>query len=125
MNLSEMQERVGRWVVSTFGEAIASNGKERALRVAEEALELAQALGVTRVQLHRLVDYVFGRPVGLPSQEIAGCMVTLAAVAGAVGADLERVVWHEMVRIETPEVVARCRARQDEKRAELLTGDGA
>ena len=49
----------------------------------EESLELVQSLGCTQEECHRLVDYVFGRPIGEPHQELGGVMVTLAALCNA------------------------------------------
>ena len=74
----------------------------------EEALELAQAVGVgRRDQLHRLVDYVFSRPAGKPAQEIAGSMVTLYAAASALGIDADEAFYAELSRIQRPEVIER------------------
>jgi len=117
------QDRVTAWVCSTFGEAVLANVSERALRLAEEALELTQACGLDAATLHRLVDYVFGRPVGEAGQEVAGCMVTLYAVASALGVDADAALETELARIQQPEIVARCRRRQAEKRAAMLGCD--
>jgi hypothetical protein len=117
------QARVVAWGRSTFGESFVTDVPERALRATEEVLELAQACGLDAATLHRLVDYVFARPVGEASQEIGGCMVTLYATALALGVDADAALETELARIQQPEVVERCRRRQDEKRAALVTGD--
>lgn len=113
------QQRVTDWVNTTFTEAEAKDVPERALRTAEEALELAQACDVDAETLHRLVDYVFSRPVGKPGSEIAGTMVTVYALATALGADAQAEFETELARINTPEIVERCRRRQHEKREAL------
>jgi hypothetical protein len=113
------QSRVTAWVNTTFTKEEAENAPERALRTAEEAIELAQAVGVDAETLHRLVDYVFSRPVGKPEKEIAGTMVTIYAMAAAIGADAQAEFETEIVRINTPEVIERCRRRQHEKREAL------
>lgn len=113
------QTRVTAWVRECFTEAEAKDAPERSLRTAEEALELAQAVGVDAETLHRLVDYVFSRPVGKPEQEIAGTMVTLYAMANALGVDADAAFETELARIQTPEVMDRCRRRQHEKREAL------
>lgn len=113
------QSRVTDWVSSTFTAEEAEDVPERALRMAEEALELAQACGVEADTLHRLVDYVFGRPTGTAAQEIAGTMVTVYALAAALGADAQAEFEIELKRINQPEVIERCRRRQHEKRAAL------
>ena len=117
--LRERQASVTAWVRKCFTEAEAKDAPERSLRTAEEALELAQAVGVDAETLHRLVDYVFSRPVGKPEQEIAGTMVTLYAMANALGVDADAAFETELERIQTPEVIERCRRRQHEKRAVL------
>jgi hypothetical protein len=71
------------------------------------------------------VDYVFARPVGEAGQEIGGCMVTIYAAASALGVDADAVLEAELARIQRPEVVERCRRRQDEKRTAMVTGDTA
>lgn len=116
------QERVAAWVRSTLGDDDARNVPERALRAAEEVIELAQACGLGQSSLHMLVEYVFSRPVGDPKKEIAGCTVTLYAIAEALGANLESEFEIEIARIHRPEVVERVRRRQTEKR-EVVSSD--
>lgn len=113
------QSRVTAWVREVFTKKEANDARERSLRTAEEALELAQACGVDTATLHRLVDYVMGRPAGEPAQEIAGTMVTLYAMAAALGVDADAAFETELVRIQQPEVIDRCRRRQHEKREAL------
>lgn len=114
------QARVSAWVREALGEESATNVPERSLRTAEEALELAQACGVDAATLHRLVDYVFSRPVGKPAQEIAGTLVTLYSAAAALGVDADAAFEEEYKRICKPEVVERVRRRQAEKREALV-----
>lgn len=80
---------------------------------------MANKVSVGQDQLHRLVDYVYGRPVGKPAQEIAGSMVTLYAAAGALVVDAQAAFETEMTRIQQPEVIERVRRRQAEKRAAI------
>jgi len=113
---------VAAWVRETFGEASAENAPERTLRAVEEVVELAQALDVDPATLHRLIDYVYSRPVGNVGQEIAGSLVTIFAAAAALEVDVDEVFAAEMDRIHTPEVIERCRRRQHEKREALAQG---
>ena len=124
MDISDLQLRVQRWVYSTLGHESLHNGKERALRLSEEALELAQALEVPAETLHKLVDYVYSRPVGEVAQELGGCAVTLLAASTAAGVNLAEALTTELDRIETPEVRERVRLRQAEKREALMTDEG-
>lgn len=93
------QARVQPWLIECFGEAIASNREERNHRFLEEALELVQACDTTADEAHALVDYVFGRPVGEPSQEVGGVMLTLAALCLANGLDMEAAGATELDRV--------------------------
>lgn len=117
------QSRITSWVRKVFTEAEYTNAPERSLRVVEEAIELAQACGIDADTLHRLVDYVCGRPVGDPQQEIAGCLVTVYAAAAALNVDADEALENEISRIQLPEVIDRVRRRQAEKRAALVAVD--
>jgi len=124
VTIEQYQSRIARWVLSTLGEECFANKLERALRVVEETVELAQAVGVDPEQLHRLVDYVYERPKGVTSQELAGIMVTLCAMATSLGVKLEAASLQEADRIETPEIVDKVRRRQTEKRESLIAMSG-
>ena len=119
------QLTIEKWARRVLGDDVFTNTKERALRLAEEALELAQALGVPVDDVHRLVDYVYARPVGEPAQEIAGTMVTLYSVAASAGIDADEAFEDEVKRIHTPEIEAKVRRRQAEKRQALVTMERA
>lgn len=109
------QERVQPWLLECFGAEIAADRVERNHRFLEESLELVQSLGCTASEAHQLVDYVFGRPVGDPPQEVGGVMVTLAALCLASGLDMHDAGEVELTRISAPEVVAKIRAKQAAK----------
>ena len=111
---------IWRWALRVLGETAVRNLPERGLRVAEEAIELGQAMGVDAADLHRLVDYVYSRPVGTPGQEIAGTMVTLYAAAAAVGVNADAAYEAEVARIHTPEIEDKVRRRQAEKRERMI-----
>jgi hypothetical protein len=107
------QERVHPWLVACFGEVIASYKIERNHRFLEEALELVQSTGCTQREAHQLVDYVYGRDVGDPNQEVGGVMVTLAALCLANGLDMHGAGETELARIWTK--VEQIRAKQAAK----------
>lgn len=109
------QRRVQPWLLECFGAAIAADRVERNHRFLEESLELVQALGCTASEAHQLVDYVFGRPVGDPPQEVGGVMVTLAALCLASDLDMHDAGEVELARISAPELVAKIRAKQAAK----------
>lgn len=109
------QQRVQPWLLECFGAEIAADRTERNHRFLEESLELVQALGCTASEAHQLVDYVFGRPVGDPPQEVGGVMVTLAALCLANDLDMHDAGEVELARISAPELVAKIRAKQAAK----------
>ncbi len=116
-DLDRLQARVRAWVICAFGLSVFRDRRERALRVAEEALEYLQAEGVPRIQAMDLIIRVYDRPAGDPDQELAGIGVTLLAAAAARAVRLDHLITTELDRVERPEVVERCRAKQNEKEA--------
>ncbi|WP_063802236.1 hypothetical protein [Burkholderia ubonensis] len=109
------QSRVRPWLLACFGAQIAADRAERNHRFFEEAGELVQAGGMTREEAHALVDYTWSRPVGEPTQEVGGVMVTLAALCLANGLDMHAAGETELARINVPETVAKIRAKQAAK----------
>lgn len=109
------QARVQPWMLECFGPVIAADRIERNHRFLEEALELVQALGCTASEAHQLVDYTFGRPLGEPTQEVGGVMVTLAALCLANGLDMHAAGETELARISVPETIVKIRAKQAAK----------
>jgi hypothetical protein len=107
------QYRVGTWVVKCFGVDVGYDKIERNQRFLEESLELVQSLGCSRSEAHQLVDYVFGRPLGEPKQEVGGVMVTLAALCNANEIDIENASEEELARIWT--VIDKIREKQKKK----------
>lgn len=104
------QRRVWEWARFCFGDA-ALEKRERSHRFVEEALELGQATGTTKEELLQLADYVYGRPAGVPFQEVGGTMTTLAVLCSVNGVDLEKASVAELDR---------CISKTDEIRAKSL-----
>ncbi|WP_244129101.1 hypothetical protein [Burkholderia gladioli] len=109
------QSRVHPWLLECFGPTIAADRVERNHRFLEEALELVQSLGCTASEAHQLVDYTFGRPIGEPTQEVGGVMVTLAALCLANTLDMHAAGETELARISEPATVLKIRAKQAAK----------
>lgn len=109
------QNRVATWLVDCFGNEIASDKTERNHRFLEESIELVQATGCTSSEAHQLVDYVFGRDIGDPPQEVGGVMNTLAALCCAHGMNLSDCASDEMDRVTQPEIMAKIKAKQAAK----------
>lgn len=109
----KFQDRVDRWLLACFGVEIARDKAERNHRFLEEALELAQACDCTKAEALQLVDYVFAREIGEPTQEVGGVMNTLAALCIAHEIDMDDAGHIEMDRCWTK--VDQIRAKQAAK----------
>lgn len=105
----EFQSRVDPWMMTCFGPEISGDKVERNHRFGEEANELMQACGCTREDAHKLVDYVYDRPVGEPKQEVGGVMVTLAALCLAHDMNMHTEGETELARIWTKVDVIRAK----------------
>jgi mannose/cellobiose epimerase-like protein (N-acyl-D-glucosamine 2-epimerase family) len=96
----ERQTIIDQWLMRCFGQvADARNPIERALRLVEEAIELAQCESVDVEMLHRLVDRVYDRPVGDEYRELGGVGVCLLAYAAVKGYDADRAEATEVQRV--------------------------
>ena len=109
------QSEVASWMLECFTPEIADDTLERNDRFIEEALELVQSLDYSADRAHSLVEYVFNRPKGDPSQEVGGVMVTLAALCGPNGLDMMGSAATELARINHPDVIQKIRAKQASK----------
>lgn len=111
--MPSFQQRVLPWMLECFGVAISADTLERNHRFLEESLELVQSLGCSREDAHAIVDYVYGRAVGEPAQEVGGVMVTLAALCLAQGLDMHDAGETELARVWTK--IEQIRAKQAAK----------
>nr|WP_313518511.1 hypothetical protein [Stenotrophomonas pavanii] len=111
------QAGVAEWMGQCFLPSLYSNMTERGDRLLEEVLELLQAHGYDKARVPTLVDYVFGRPVGDPAQEVGGVMVTLAGYCWVAGLDMHAAGDAELARINQPDVMAKIQAKQEAKNA--------
>ena|SRR5579864_8361452 len=98
-----LEERVEYWIVTRIG-AENAHRRERAMRLLEEAVELAQAEGVTEEMVNRQTRHVFSRPAGDPAQEAAGVGVCLAGWCAASGHSVVSLTLRELERIEAKPV---------------------
>lgn len=113
LDMTFFQSSVHHWMHECFGEKISKDIQERNHRFLEESLELVQSKGCTASEAHHLVDYVFNRHVGEPSQEVGGVMVTLAALCLASGLDMNKCGVVELERVWT--MIEKIRAKQAAK----------
>jgi|ERR1700685_428 len=119
--LYTLQRIAVEWGIRCFGREHVQDRGVRALRFAEEAVELAQACHVTEDKMRELVKVVYSRPRGDTWQEFGGCMVTLSVLGHALNHGLEEAFADEVSRClsKTPEHFA---ARNKEKLELGLTG---
>jgi hypothetical protein len=101
LNFNDLQHRCTRWVFNIFGEDCATDQEERGKRVYEESAELLQASGVSLLDALKILWWVYSRPSGELTQELAGVGVTLFAAASAAGESIGVLISDEMSRVES------------------------
>ncbi len=87
------------WAKAAFGDGVANSPPERASRVLEEAIELAQAAGIDLAGALKLVMHVYSKPAGEPAQEAGGLGVTLLAYCESIKLSADRAEADEINRI--------------------------
>lgn len=97
--MRDLQKRVMEWVRTRIGPEH-THSRERAMRLLEEAVELAQAEGIFIESVQRQVGHVYGRPAGEPEQEAAGVAVCLLAWCESRGISFVTLAAREIERIE-------------------------
>ncbi len=95
---TDLGARILRWTQETFGLAISP--RERALRLLEEAVELAQTEGVTRQVAACIVTRVFSRPEGNARREVSQVALTLWGYCEHHGLDPADLAADELRRVE-------------------------
>lgn len=109
------QRRGAAWVRGTFGEAVLMDRRERAMRVLEEATELAQAAGVTPKEAAAVAARVWSRPAGDADQEAAGTFFCVLMWCEAAGLDIDLAMMRELSRVEAPGMAEAIRAKHASK----------
>lgn len=110
------------WAKRCFGTVHVHNPKVRALRLVEEAIEVAQAFDVDADKLHKIITVVYSREKGQWEQEIGGVMMTAAVLAGARFYDIEDLFDREIRRVFS-KPAEHFALRNQEKNGLGLTGD--
>jgi hypothetical protein len=101
MNEMTTQPRPARaliWAIGVFG-PIAANPVERATRFIEEALELAQSIGVPAARAAAIHARVYARAPGFSTMEIGQAALTLELLAEAIGMNLDASADAELARV--------------------------
>jgi hypothetical protein len=79
-SMRQFQQQWRLWMIECYPTEIIDDPKEALRRFAEESFEMMQSLGMTKEEVLFMLDYVYVREKGEPSQEAAGalnCLVTL------------------------------------------------
>lgn len=92
-----------QWAIETFGN-VARNRDERAARLVEEAVELAQAEGVPLAVIERIGRHVYSKPPGDPIAELQGVALTLDACAENLGDTVAAATERELARVRSRSV---------------------
>lgn len=87
------------WALRAFGPDQMANRPTRAIRILEEAAELCQAVDVDPSVALKVVADVYGRPVGVPRQEMGGILVTAYLFCSMNNWDPEDVFAAELNRV--------------------------
>jgi hypothetical protein len=95
----QRQRKIAEWCAATFGVTVASDANERAARLLEEAIELAQAEGLPEHAVTTLVRHVYSKPAGRPHQEVGGIGVCLLVYCQAKGLSADGCETVEIKRI--------------------------
>lgn len=111
---NQRQKDIAAWTARTFGTRTATCPQERIRRFAEEAIELAQAAGMSEEDFANLVRYVYSRPAGEPPQEVGGVAVTFLAYCETAGMSADELEQREIARIHSKDADY-FRARQNAK----------
>lgn len=110
------QQAVMEWAKAAFGHHEATNIKQRATRLLEEALELFQAVECPKELAQKSVDVVYSRPPGHIRQEIGGVSITLLVLCEAVGIKArhaEIIEWERICSIPIEEFTKRNKEKND------------
>lgn len=99
MDRDDRQRDVHHWCAAAFGRDHAASVPQRAVRLLEETIEAYQASGGDPEMAHKLIDFVFARPVGQLGQELGGVGLTVLALAEAAGLSADEEELREFKRV--------------------------
>lgn len=87
------------WVRRTFGHDVSINIQERAIRVLEEAIEVAQAAGVEPDMIQRMAERVYAKEPGELPKELGQLGLVILALASAAGHSADRLEEEEVEHV--------------------------
>lgn len=109
--MNQFQNDMAAWGLEVLGSMTMNDQRVRAYRFLEEALELAQACGVTTDNVDSLVDYTFAHPVGEVDDEIGGTLATIALLATSFGYNLDLCAAKQLSKIQETAKIAKIRSK--------------
>lgn len=98
---NDLQSAITKWAMVCFGKEHVTNPSLRALRLVEEAIEYAQSVDCDKDKIHNLVDYVYSRDKGSPTQELGGVGITALVAASSIGVKFDDCLAAEVNRIKS------------------------
>lgn len=117
MHLYDIESQVLEHAKFVWGDEPLADKRERALRMIEEALELAQSAGLEKEDITKVMDIVYGKPINENVGEEAGQLLYVLCTMGeAFGFNLNDcfgIVWDVA---NTPERIAKLRKNQARKK---------
>lgn len=99
MTTIDRPSRFLMWARDTFGD-IALDPRERAMRFAEEAVELAHACNIDEVVMQAIVRRVYSRLPGEVPKELGQALVTLELLAKAINVNADDEATKEFYRVQ-------------------------
>jgi hypothetical protein len=115
--MKNWQDTLLHWHKKVFGADSYMDTRERALRLYEEATEVAQVVGVPLNDLQRQLEDTYARPVGKIHQELGGVFVTFLLMCINQGENALQCLQDEHARINLPEMIEKIQRSQAEKKA--------
>ena len=101
MSRNDRQTNILNWANETFGAATADNTGERIRRFVEEAVELAQAVGLDKKAMLDIVEHVYARPAGDVAQEVGQVGVSLLGLAAHLNISADSEEFTEFERLKS------------------------
>ncbi|MEE7625404.1 hypothetical protein V3O24_04460 [Methylobacter sp. Wu8] len=95
------QRQILEWANKTFGKSTADNTGERIRRFAEEAIELAQAVGLDKQAMIDIIEHVYAKMPGNVAQEIGQVGVSLLGLAEHLNIQADEEESKEFERIKS------------------------
>jgi hypothetical protein len=125
--MQKIQKDLKAWTLQylqDIGTSDIMSPTERALRVVEEAIEFAQASGISQEAVSKINQVVYEKPAGTVFQELGGCFLTLLAACETHNLNAFITIMVEWNRINQRTTIEKIREKQRFKISQGITADG-